>query len=183
MLAAAAGEAGGVTAGSVLVILLRAASRTSLLALWQLAIGIPGFQDRIADLASDELMLNGLHWLDLPFAVGTAGQELGTFRVEAPNTIPWPDLVLVPDPIHPSEAGARVIGEALGQLLATALGLQRPIGRAVGEGVVTREAQQHAERPRGELGVDRDPVLLGFAGPFQLASPQVRCVTGLDQGE
>jgi lysophospholipase L1-like esterase len=94
----------------------------------QLAFGIPGFADRVPDLASDALMLNGLHFIDLPF-VPPQGGEPGTFVVTAPNVLPWPDLVLAPDPIHPSEAGGRILGLAVAAEIEALPAFQRFAGR------------------------------------------------------
>ncbi len=47
----------------------------------------------------------------------------------------------------------RGIGETLRQLLPAALGLQSTEGRTMRERVMAGEAEQHAERPRGDLRV------------------------------
>ena len=44
-------------------------------------------------------------------------------------------------------------------------------GRAVGEGVIALEAEQHAERTCGELRVDADPIVERGSGDVELFAP------------
>ena len=77
----------------------------------------------------------------------------------------------------------RRIGQAPGQLVAVQLGLQLAEGGPVGERVVSGEAEQHAERPCGDLGVELDAVLERLAGTIQHVPPQVREPGRLDHAE
>lgn len=78
----------------------------------EVAFNIPGSGKQPALRDADTLMLNSFHFIDVTWAPPT-GEDPGTQRVAVPNRPAWHDLLLWPDPIHPNEAGARVLGEAV----------------------------------------------------------------------
>jgi hypothetical protein len=69
------------------------------------------------------------------------------------------------------------------QLLACALSLEPSVGRPVGEGVVAGEAEQHAERPGGDLGVQPAARLVCGRRHVELLAPQVGVGVDLDERE
>ena len=74
-------------------------------------------------------------------------------------------------------------GQPGGEFLAGAFGLQPTIGRAVGEGVVTGESEQHPERARRDLRVQSAACLVRGRRHVELLAPQVGVGVDLDQRE
>lgn len=67
-------------------------------------LGVPGLAATLPAMASDTALLAGMHFLPLLPDAGA---------LPPPGAHPWPELVLLPDIIHPSEAGALRIAEAI----------------------------------------------------------------------
>ena len=75
----------------------------------EVGVLVPGLTDLFPAMRSDLWLLNGVHLL----APGPPAADELTVRVGAPNLCAWPDLVLGPDPIHPSPAGCVVMARAV----------------------------------------------------------------------
>ena len=73
----------------------------------------------------------------------------------------------------------RRIGEALAEFGRSEFSLELAERRAVGEGVIPLKAEQHAERPGGELRVHANPVIECRTGDIELLAPEVGRRLGL----
>ncbi len=73
----------------------------------EFGVWIPGFAAQLPEMADPTALLNGVH-LQQPGPRSTPA-----LRLAAPNACPWPELVLLPDPIHASPAGTRVMAAAV----------------------------------------------------------------------
>ncbi len=87
----------------------------------ELGFLIPGLADRVPAMRSEGLLLNGVH-LQQPGPPDPAAlASPPVLELPYPNSCPWPELVLLPDPIHASPAGCRLMAEAVcGAILGSA---------------------------------------------------------------
>lgn len=85
----------------------------------ELTFCIPGLVDQIPAMGSDPALLNGVHQIQPGPRPSRKDTPPPTLLVDAAaiNQPPWPELVLVPDPIHPSPAGCRVLAAAVADVI------------------------------------------------------------------
>lgn len=81
----------------------------------EFAFGASGLSPSWPQMGSAEGILNGFHFLDLLPPAEPIGSETRTVRIKRVLSAPWPDLLLVPDPIHPNATGAGLIADAVTQ--------------------------------------------------------------------
>lgn len=86
----------------------------------EVAFGASGLAPTWPQMSSKAGLLNGFHFLDLPQPDKRLGSSTATLRIAQVLTAPWPDLVLMPDPIHPNAKGSVLIASAVAdQVLAS----------------------------------------------------------------
>jgi hypothetical protein len=77
----------------------------------EIAILAPSLADRFPEMGGDLIALNaGVHLLQ-PGPPPSGSTR--TLVIRQPNSCPWPDLVLLPDTIHPSSMGCEILAEAV----------------------------------------------------------------------
>tara|TARA_R110002072_G_scaffold241027_4_gene399591 strand:+ start:11894 stop:13378 length:1485 start_codon:yes stop_codon:yes gene_type:complete len=91
----------------------------------EFAFGAPGLAPSWPQMRSNAGILNGFHFLDLQQPTKPTGSDVATVRIARVLTAPWPDLVLMPDPIHPNAKGSRLVAIAVGEQVRASAAWQR----------------------------------------------------------